>query len=230
MEKKAAESGLRERKKQATRAALAEAAVRLAAEHGAENVTVEAISEAAGVSPRTFFNYFDSRDDAFVMIDAESGARVRRGVLEAPADASPLEALRDAMAAELAEIEQRHEVWDLHAGVLHRSPHLLTRSLAAHLADELDLAEALAERIGAGPRSRCGCPSPARSASGDGQPRAVPDLYPRLLAAVGGAAVRVAVEYWCARQDRLAFTAVFRQVFAHLAAGLSVPPEETGRR
>ncbi|NED88071.1 TetR family transcriptional regulator, partial [Streptomyces sp. SID11233] len=35
--------GLRQRKKRATRAALAEAAIRLAAEHGAENVTVEAI-------------------------------------------------------------------------------------------------------------------------------------------------------------------------------------------
>ncbi|WPR53748.1 TetR family transcriptional regulator [Streptomyces sp. S399] len=42
--------GLRERKKRATRAALGEAAVRLAAEHGADHVTVEMISEAAGVS------------------------------------------------------------------------------------------------------------------------------------------------------------------------------------
>ncbi|WP_101254909.1 TetR/AcrR family transcriptional regulator [Streptomyces barkulensis] len=219
VEKKAPGSGLRERKKRATRAALTEAAVRLAAEHGAEHVTVEAISEAAGVSPRTFFNYFDSRDDAFVMVDAESGARVRRGVLEAAAGLSPLEALREAMAAELAEIEQRHEVWDLHARVLSASPHLLARSLAAHLADELGLAEALAERLGGAPVPAAGPASPVS----ERERRRALDLYPRLLAAVGGTAVRVSVEHWCAQQDRLAFTDVFRQVFEHLAAGLPAP-------
>ncbi|EFL37795.1 LOW QUALITY PROTEIN: TetR family transcriptional regulator, partial [Streptomyces griseoflavus Tu4000] len=87
-EKGAAQGGLRERKKRATRAALAEAAVRLAAEHGAEKVTVEAISAAAGVSVRTFFNYFDTRDDAFVVIDADAGARIRRSVREAPVSLS----------------------------------------------------------------------------------------------------------------------------------------------
>ncbi|MGK5451226.1 TetR family transcriptional regulator [Streptomyces radiopugnans] len=224
-EKKASGSGLRERKKRATRAALTEAAVRLAAEHGAEHVTVEAISEAAGVSPRTFFNYFDSRDDAFVMVDAESGARVRRGVLEAPAGLSPLEALREAMAAELAEIEQRHEVWDLHARVLSASPHLLARSLAAHLADELGLAEALAERLG-GPAATAAGAAPSTT---EKERRRALDLYPRLLAAVGGTAVRVAVEHWCARQDRIAFTDVFRQVFEHLAAGLPAPSGESRR-
>ncbi len=82
--KDAAGGGLRERKKRATRAALAEAAVRLAAEHGADQVTVEAISAAGGVSVRTFFNYFDSRDDAFVVVDADAGERVRRSFLAAP--------------------------------------------------------------------------------------------------------------------------------------------------
>src|SRR5690606_14213285 len=89
--KDTAGGGLRERKKRATRAALAEAAVRLAAEHGADHVTVEAISAAAGVSVRTFFNYFDSRDDAFVVIDADAAVRVRRALLEAPAELSPRE-------------------------------------------------------------------------------------------------------------------------------------------
>ncbi|MFD0254552.1 TetR/AcrR family transcriptional regulator [Streptomyces sp. NPDC127113] len=205
-EKGAAGGGLRERKKRATRAALAEAAVRLAAEQGAEKVTVEAISAAAGVSVRTFFNYFDTRDDAFVVIDADAGARMRRAVLDAPPALSPLEALREAMAAELAEAEQQHELWRLHAEVLHASPHLLARGVGAHMAAEADLADALAERL-----------------RGTGAEGAAPGLYPRLLAAVAGAAVRTSVEHWSAHQQEAAFIDVFHEVFTLLAAGLPAP-------
>ncbi|MGV9288967.1 TetR/AcrR family transcriptional regulator [Streptomyces sp. NPDC003719] len=209
-EKSAAGGGLRERKKRATRAALAEAAVRLAAEHGADKVTVEAISAAAGVSVRTFFNYFDTREDAFVVLDADAGARMRRAILDAPAGLPPLEALREAMAAELAEAEQQHELWRLHAEVLHASPHLLARGVGAHIAAEADLADALAVRL--------------RGAPGDGERSADPGLYPRLLAAVASAAVRTSVEHWSAHQHEAAFLDVFHQVFSLLAAGLPAPP------
>jgi AcrR family transcriptional regulator len=220
-EKGAAQGGLRERKKRATRAALAEAAVRLAAEHGAEKVTVEAISAAAGVSVRTFFNYFDTRDDAFVVIDADAGARMRQAVLDAPASLSPLQALREALAAELAEAEQQHELWRLHAQVVHASPHLLVRTLGAHMADETELAEAIAARIRAGgPTSSVSPPAPAT----DEERRGALDLYPRLLAAVAGTAVRTSVEHWSARQEDAAFLDVFQEVFALLAAGLPAPP------
>ncbi|MBF8174435.1 TetR family transcriptional regulator [Streptomyces olivaceus] len=211
-EKSAAGGGLREQKKRATRAALAEAAVHLAAEHGADKVTVEAISAAAGVSVRTFFNYFDSRDDAFVVIDEDAGARMRRAVLDAPAELSPLEVLREAMAAELAEVEQQHELWRLHAEVLHASPHLLARGLGAHMAAEADLAAAIAERLRGADR--------AGSADGAG-PRT--GLYPRLLAAVAGAAVRTSVDHWSAHQEEADFLDVFREVFTLLAAGLPAP-------
>ena len=59
-----AEQGLRERKKRARRAALIDAAQELVAEHGLDAVTVEMISAEAGVSARTFFNYFETKDDA----------------------------------------------------------------------------------------------------------------------------------------------------------------------
>ncbi|MET9494507.1 TetR family transcriptional regulator [Streptomyces sp. NPDC006552] len=214
----------RERKKRATRAALVEAAVRMAAERGVEHLTVDAISEAAGVSPRTFFNYFDSRDEVFVLIGAESSARVRTAVREAPRALSPLEALRDAIAVELQEIEQQQELWRLHAEVLRRSPDLLARSIGAHLADELGMAEAVAERIGAGSPLFSAVRGEDTAAEPEQRRRRALGLYPRLVAAVGTAAVRTAVEHWCVRQDEVAFDDVFREVFDHLAAGLPEPP------
>ncbi|MET9778102.1 helix-turn-helix domain-containing protein [Streptomyces sp. NPDC006367] len=217
-EKGAAPGGLRERKKRATRTALAEAAVRLAAEHGAEKVTVEAISAAAGVSVRTFFNYFDTREDAFVVLDEDAGARMRRAVLEAPASLSPLHAVREAMAAELAEAEQQHELWRLHAEVLHASPYLLARSVGAHMAAEAALAAAIAVRLG---RSGAGG---AEDTEDTGEPPAEPGLYPRLLASVATAAVRTSVDHWSAHQQEAAFLDVFHEAFSLLAAGLPAPP------
>lgn len=56
--------GLRERKRAQTRRRLEEAAIGLALRDGLDKVTVDAISERADVSPRTFFNYFDTKEDA----------------------------------------------------------------------------------------------------------------------------------------------------------------------
>ncbi|AXG82074.1 TetR family transcriptional regulator [Streptomyces paludis] len=223
--------GLRERKKRATRAALAEAAVRLAAEHGAENVTVEAISEAAGVSPRTFFNYFECHDDAFVMLDPEAGQRIRRAVRETPAGPPALAVVRDAMAAELRDVEEQHEIWSLRAKVLQRSPHLLVRGLGLHIAEEVLLAEAIADRLAGGPVPDGRPAERAGSRAGaDGRVECGPlessglGLYPRLLAAVATTAVRVAVEHSFAQGRPGTFSGIFRRVFDQLAAGLAEPP------
>lgn len=58
--------GLRARKRAATQAALERAALDLALAHGYDSVTVDAICEAAMVSPRTFFNYFGTKEAVFL--------------------------------------------------------------------------------------------------------------------------------------------------------------------
>ncbi|MET4096384.1 helix-turn-helix domain-containing protein [Arthrobacter sp. UYCu712] len=57
---------LRARRRAETWSALHEAAASLALKRGVEHTTVEAIAEGAGVSPRTFFNYFRAKEDAIL--------------------------------------------------------------------------------------------------------------------------------------------------------------------
>src|SRR6266702_5450547 len=90
--------GLRERKKTATREALSAAALRLALEHGPDNVRVDDIAEAAGVSPRTYNNYFASREQAIVAaITAERESRVAAAVAARPASVRLADAVIDAI-------------------------------------------------------------------------------------------------------------------------------------
>lgn len=89
---------LRVRKKLATREALQAAALRLALERGPENVRVEDIAEAAGVSPRTYNNYFSSREQAIVAgIAADRAAHVAAAVTTRPAETSLGDAVTDAV-------------------------------------------------------------------------------------------------------------------------------------
>src|SRR4029450_13544031 len=86
--------GLRERKKAETRQALMAAAVRLAEDLGPDRVTVEAIAEAAGVSPRTFFNYFQSKEDAMVGVSPNETSELLDDLAARPEDEAPLDPLR----------------------------------------------------------------------------------------------------------------------------------------
>jgi AcrR family transcriptional regulator len=92
-------TGKRAAHKDATRAALQEAARRLFAQHGYESTTVREISQAAGVTERTFYRYFDGKEgllagEALAWIDA-----LHDGIRNRPAEEPPLIAIHRALAA-----------------------------------------------------------------------------------------------------------------------------------
>src|ERR1700756_559132 len=88
---------LRERKKLATRRLLRRVALDLIAERGMANVTVEDIAEAADVSPRTFFNYFPSKEAALFGSDPAKGIELRERIVHDSPGEPALEVLRAIM-------------------------------------------------------------------------------------------------------------------------------------
>jgi AcrR family transcriptional regulator len=78
--------GLRERKKQETRIALSWAAVRLTVERGLANVRIEDIAAEAGVSLRTFRNYFSSKAEAIAAREVDRSLAIAAELRARPAD------------------------------------------------------------------------------------------------------------------------------------------------
>ncbi|MFT2016916.1 TetR/AcrR family transcriptional regulator [Streptomyces sp. 796.1] len=185
--------GLRERKKQATREALRRAALRLAMERGPDRVRVEDIAEAAGVSPRTYNNYFASREQAIVSaVTADRETRIATAVTARPAGVRLADAVTEALVEQYANASERDQ----------RTLLLITTHTAlrgAFLGATADIEPPLAAAL-----ARCLGEDPAAPAT-------------RVLAASVAAAVRIALEDWlqpatAAHPDR-----------AHDAGGLVIP-------
>jgi len=142
--------GLRERKKQKTRWAIQEHAVRLFVQQGYDATTIEQIAEAAEISPSTFFRYFKTKED--VIIQDRYDDMMIDSIRSAPPELSPIETVRRALTHSLleigpAEIEQVLQRAQLQYSV----PALRMRALDGLVTSIRDLAAPLAERLGRAP-------------------------------------------------------------------------------
>jgi len=82
--------GLRERKKQQTRQVIADTAMRMFVERGFDSVTVAEVAEAAGVSEKTVFNYFPTKEDLFFdEVDEKEAALVEAIRARRPGESVP---------------------------------------------------------------------------------------------------------------------------------------------
>lgn len=130
----------RERRRAEKRQAIRNAAIRIALDQGLEAATVEAISAAADISPRTFFNYFASKEEALAPVSPWTPEEFIELLRARPADESAFQALK-AVARTLAQ-RLRPIMADLKPSMELRSryPELAAKARAV---DETKLLESL---------------------------------------------------------------------------------------
>jgi AcrR family transcriptional regulator len=85
---------LLKRKQQLVRDAIWDAAIDLFAKHGFEQVTVDEIASAAGVSPRSFFRYFSSKSDLLAQGVLTYGQTIGEAIEACPKSWSPIEVMK----------------------------------------------------------------------------------------------------------------------------------------
>lgn len=99
----------RERKKQATREALLDAALSLFADQGFAATTIEEIADAADVAPRTFFRYFPNKAAILYAPVEEYRATFRESLTLAPQDEPPLTSMHRALRETLVSLHDHRE-------------------------------------------------------------------------------------------------------------------------
>lgn len=135
--------GLRERKRRQTQQRIAEVGQRLFLSKGYDSTTLDAIAAEAGISRRTFFSYFKSKDDIiFFWLDTDRASLIA-SLLKTSPDVPPLDAVRDAMVKHIAQYttEQMIAVDNL----MLSSESLLARKQAHYAQQEQALFDALCE-------------------------------------------------------------------------------------
>jgi AcrR family transcriptional regulator len=90
-------TSLRQRKREVVRVALSDAAEELFLSRGFERTTIEQIAHAAGVSRRTFFRYYESKEDVLVERSDRLGERLYAELAARPGEEPPLLAIRNAL-------------------------------------------------------------------------------------------------------------------------------------
>nr|WP_275585427.1 TetR family transcriptional regulator [Blastococcus saxobsidens] len=178
---------------------MAAATLDLAEEHGLAAVTVEQIAARAGVSYRTFFNYFSAKEEALLRPTGGGGSTFGAHLLAQDASLAPLDAARAALHEELSALEDDGAAWHRRLTVIAQDETLLPRLVQLGATNEREMAEAIATRLGQDVER---------------------DLYPGLLGAVLGCAVRVTLTRWHRLEGRTPLPRLLDEALDALAAGL----------
>jgi AcrR family transcriptional regulator len=189
-------AGLRERKKLATRAALSWAALTIAVEQGLENVLVEDIAALANVSPRTFNNYFSSKEEAICAISTDRIAGIVAAFRARPAEEPLWDALTAAMLTPYDLPTDPPRDFVARSQLVLRHPALQAETMRAQLTVQDALTAEVASRLDVDPEH---------------------DSYPALVVGVAGAALNTALRHWAASPADRPFLPTLRAALDQVA-------------
>jgi AcrR family transcriptional regulator len=199
--------GLRARKKVQTRLALARAAMQLFEERGYAATTVDDIAAAANVSRRTFFRYFSTKEEVFIVDPEGKLAALHVALADGPPDEPTIAALRRGVVA-LVGAYFEPELIRVEARVALREPVVAAAGLAYQVRWEDALAQEVAADLGADLRR---------------------DPRPRIVAHTTVAILRAGVSQWiqgdCEGDPAEIVAATFDQAIPALDAVLAMSPE-----
>ncbi len=207
--------GLRERKKVATRHALGIAAMRLAIRHGLDNVLVEDIAEAAGVSARTFNNYFASKYEAICALDFDRAMRIGEALRSRPPGEPLWESVTHAVFSQFGPALSQSgpggkplAEWIAGIRLVVTTPALAGEYLKVQGLAQSHLAAAIAERLGTSTET---------------------DMFPRIMAGAVSSAMQAAMERWLHSDPPVPMEPLIRQSLRQFADGMrDVLPAESG--
>ena len=139
--------GLRERKKQQTREAIASAALRLFAERGYDQTTLAEIAEAADVSPRTIFGYYEGKEDILLCEESNFLEILKQRLDARPPGTTTFDAIREFVSS----VGTPDASAMLRKQIIAANPSLLMRMRAKHAEVEPLLAASVAKDLDTDP-------------------------------------------------------------------------------
>lgn len=188
------QQGWREKKRRETLQRITDSALRLFASNGYEATTLDAIAEAAGISRRTFFYYFDSKEEILAAWQKVLPEAFRVAVLAQPKDQSPLDMVCNAHLKLLAYFDAEQAI--VIDRILRSNEQLRASNQAKYLQMEQVTFEALCEIW-----------------PHQGRRQAL-----RVVAMVSAGVLRLAIDSWAEEQGRKSLADYVKEMFACLKA------------